>query len=768
MKTVILACLLAYFAEAGAQTQYTPLQKAGKETESILLTGQREVSRFMNKVYKYGFCDALKIDARGMSRSQLSEALRLVATQRNIWDLHLRYSHQDSLDIAALTSIRQLQTLYLESDSRVYPGLDWLNQLKRLNKVGIYIDKLADLPLMLVKLTSVSVIDLMAPKHNPALSSDLVFYYRQNDSTSVYLEINSEIDNVDLYADSIKRYILSLWPGAKEKKQETLGMLKTSVPVRKASPPGYPYYKPVTTLTPLDKNVIAEFETALIDPASDNTIVMKDGTILDIPAGAFISSSGIPVTGDVSILYRSVRTPAEMLSSGLTMFYDTAGEKEMFKSNGMFEIRAYSGQEQLQISNDRTLSMFFISNSDKSNYNLYNLNEQTGKWNYVNTLPQQVFPQSNYRLAIMKDKTEFADRYNDLDYTYLLPKGVKEGDADVPEIRSVRRVMNAKFVLYSKKTKNPHISSRRSLVKIRVDYNNCDKEHMKVRFFLLTHSSYKDLTTTERFFPELIPFANYSFEYDGQMNIKDFIREFKRNKVYSDIRIYYDNGARNAIIELKTATGFMQIPVKTCRTNRLGIEVAYKSFATRYRKYSKMLQIRERLFNKAVQKARLWWNTDYDTAFYYVSKPKDRKGKNVASIAYGQPNGTVGQEGYQLNIKVLGFFNCDQLYRLNKPTNLIATTFTCNSAQLDNLTYTYIVDGKAKGTYTYTPDLIVLDIETTDGLILTNSRGEIFTCTGTSLREQMSYDSEIKGQVIRVEKIQLSKSPEDVVQKLGS
>ena len=65
----------------------------------------------------------------------------------------------------------------------------------------------------------------------------------------------------------------------------------------------------------------------------------------------------------------------------------------------------------------------------------------------------------------------------------------------------------------------------------------------------------------------------------------------------------------------------------------------------------------------------------------------------------------------------------------------------------------YVVDRKSNGTYTFPSNNIILSIKNTSGILLKNREGEIYTCKGKSLREQLDYKRVLTTPIIQVSKM---------------
>ncbi len=123
-------------------------------------------------------------------------------------------------------------------------------------------------------------------------------------------------------------------------------------------------------------------------PISQNnrkrTITTKSGSIITIPAHAFVNENGEPVTKNITIRYRDFHNPMEFFLSGIPMDYDSAGVNYTFTSAGMFDIDAKAGGEQLYLKEDKEIELQLVSKQDEV-YNFYNYDTSENQWNYLYT-----------------------------------------------------------------------------------------------------------------------------------------------------------------------------------------------------------------------------------------------------------------------------------------------------------------------------------------------------------------------------------------------
>jgi len=157
------------------------------------------------------------------------------------------------------------------------------------------------------------------------------------------------------------------------------------------------------------------------------------GTEITIPAGAFKDEEGNIIKGEVEIQYREFHDQADIFLSGIPMEYDTAGEKMIFESAGMMEIRGFQKGKRLKIVADKNFRICMHSKNPDPKFNLYSLNETNGKWNYEGkdsvsvTKPKQIESE-----IVVDDTTSFYDYPK-------FEEGLKKKEKNDPKIKEVKK-----------------------------------------------------------------------------------------------------------------------------------------------------------------------------------------------------------------------------------------------------------------------------------------------------------------------------------------
>ncbi len=737
MKSNTLLLLIFCCIKISAQEIYTPASKAGKTTENVALSMPGDMKKLYKLIQSRYPITGIKLDIQSTTVQQNTECMSLLGKLPQLESLEL-YFNGDSLDLSELKNIQTIKTLRLFNQVKNYRGLSFLNKLPNLECAGFTNLSFTEIPLSLFSKVSYNETELLCEPMQTLGATEIVLGYNDSNNSNKRIYISSYCANCDLSTDSMKAFVMANIPGASTYQRSTFrrGGVQTvrSENVFK-TPNGFKPLRPTTS----------NEQTVLIDPNTTTTLAFNDQSILSIPAGAFIDKNGKTVTNDITIAYRSIRTPEEILSSGIPMDFDSGGQKNLFKTNGMFEIRAFAGNEELQIKNGSSLSLNFLSKADSTKYNLYRINDQSGQWTSTNSTLQQ--NQRNLNFGQYIDKTSFEDRYNNLKCINVLPDNVQNGTVEwhLSNMNSKRNYTRMSMRANGNAKKNK-IRTGRNLIKLTTRADVTDKDNPKLFIqFNLSRTS-RSVSLAEECFPELMPFENFEFEMEEYMKSTKFRELYKKNKVYNDIRIYYEPGDNYGIIELKSTTGYTELRFKTYRTNAKGNIVKNISFIRLHRKYMRLLNFKARSFNLEIIKI-LPSSRNYNDEIYTITS------------SFGQ---SLNNE-YKIDIKILGFFNCDQLYRIKNPLVISQPVFVSEGIELDNITTVYVVDRAASGTYTFPAYQFTMSLANTSGILIIDKSGEVYTIKGKDLRENPPTDFK---PVIQVNKAEKRENCAELVSKL--
>ncbi|MDB5281504.1 MAG: high-affnity carbon uptake protein Hat/HatR [Bacteroidota bacterium] len=126
----------------------------------------------------------------------------------------------------------------------------------------------------------------------------------------------------------------------------------------------------------------------LIDAESDSTIKYPGGSLIHVPANAFLDKDGKPVKGKVELHYREFKKVADVFLAGIPMTYDSIGQQFHFETAGMMEIAALQNGNHLKPNPAALITVDMVSNHKEDKFNTYYLDTITKQWKYAQ--------QSNY------------------------------------------------------------------------------------------------------------------------------------------------------------------------------------------------------------------------------------------------------------------------------------------------------------------------------------------------------------------------------------
>ena len=162
-------------------------------------------------------------------------------------------------------------------------------------------------------------------------------------------------------------------------------------------------------LTPINALRIAP-ETFTFSSEEDKIIELETGSKLFIPAGSFVDKNGTPIHGEVSLNFNEYHSFGEVMLSGITMKYDSAGVEQDMITGGMFRIEAFQHGEELELAENKRIKVAIASNTGVESMNFYKLNESTGDWTYKQAGTGTKVKRN--LIEIPKEKTEIAANSN--------------------------------------------------------------------------------------------------------------------------------------------------------------------------------------------------------------------------------------------------------------------------------------------------------------------------------------------------------------------
>jgi hypothetical protein len=123
--------------------------------------------------------------------------------------------------------------------------------------------------------------------------------------------------------------------------------------------------------------------TFKLDAANGGNFQYNTGSMIRVPEGAFLDSSGNVVKGNVEIHYREFHDPAEIFLAGIPMTYDSAGQRFHFESAGMLEITAWQNGKLLKANPTSPIKVDMASDNEEQKFNVYYLDTVKKNWNFI-------------------------------------------------------------------------------------------------------------------------------------------------------------------------------------------------------------------------------------------------------------------------------------------------------------------------------------------------------------------------------------------------
>jgi len=119
------------------------------------------------------------------------------------------------------------------------------------------------------------------------------------------------------------------------------------------------------------------FTKMIINSDKAYTYKAPTGTTIHIPANAVVTKNGKPVNGKITLQFREFQNADEIALSGIPMQFG-ADRTDYFSSAGMMELRAFQGNEELELAKEVKIELAAPFEPD-ANYRLYKLKDDQ-KW----------------------------------------------------------------------------------------------------------------------------------------------------------------------------------------------------------------------------------------------------------------------------------------------------------------------------------------------------------------------------------------------------
>lgn len=137
-----------------------------------------------------------------------------------------------------------------------------------------------------------------------------------------------------------------------------------------------------TSVDPLSaqrNRLVNAHDVFLFNASQAQVLVTKKYSRITVPAGSFERKDG-SAPANVKVVFSEYQTAGEIIASELPMTYvDDKKDTILFESAGMFEIRAFEGENELKIKPGKQISIE-LSTPAAGKFNFYALNDNTRSW----------------------------------------------------------------------------------------------------------------------------------------------------------------------------------------------------------------------------------------------------------------------------------------------------------------------------------------------------------------------------------------------------
>jgi len=107
---------------------------------------------------------------------------------------------------------------------------------------------------------------------------------------------------------------------------------------------------------------------------------LESGTVIRVPASAFVHMDGKPVEGAVDLKFTEMHKPSEIIASGIPMKYiDESGKVQWMQSAGMYEIQGLQNGQPVQIAAGKEIEIALLSDVE-GDYDFWVFDEEKGNW----------------------------------------------------------------------------------------------------------------------------------------------------------------------------------------------------------------------------------------------------------------------------------------------------------------------------------------------------------------------------------------------------
>ncbi|CAA6825090.1 MAG: Unknown protein [uncultured Aureispira sp.] len=141
------------------------------------------------------------------------------------------------------------------------------------------------------------------------------------------------------------------------------------------------------------------FQTYAVPTSDGMRIETTTGTIIEIPANAFVDKDGNPITGTVDIKFREFHNATDIIASGIPMHNPETGE--YMETAGMFEIKGEQEGQEIFVKGDKDIEVNLASFNEGDDFNFYKLGPKDCRWEDKGTAKARPNLKKENRLAAL-------------------------------------------------------------------------------------------------------------------------------------------------------------------------------------------------------------------------------------------------------------------------------------------------------------------------------------------------------------------------------
>ncbi len=138
--------------------------------------------------------------------------------------------------------------------------------------------------------------------------------------------------------------------------------------------------KEVPFINCLSREANVQYTSYSIKADKDNVLTHVTGTKIHIPANSLVDKDDKPITGEVTILYREMHTPWEIMVSGIPMTYKADSVTYHFESAGMFDIKGTQKNQPVYVAAGKNINVEMATNNPANRFNDYYLDTVARQW----------------------------------------------------------------------------------------------------------------------------------------------------------------------------------------------------------------------------------------------------------------------------------------------------------------------------------------------------------------------------------------------------